>query len=172
MHTTVVTGVLLLMLVSPSHSSCGAQSAIDEFVGAWKYRQENSAADTGYDSEGERLLLKRDADSLTGIYLGLEREGEHGLFYSAVKIEDVIVSEDGRLSFTVPRRRLFSQRPNSLEEAARMEEADNVSGNTNVTLQMAGRFDRGVLVLKCEAVDGYSCPAESLSFHKGKWPLR
>jgi hypothetical protein len=54
----------------------GAQS--QELIGRWEHRFHG-------DSEGEVLVIRLDNGIIKGEYLGLERAGEHGLFYFATE---------------------------------------------------------------------------------------
>ncbi len=53
---------------------------------------------------------------MRGLYSGLEREGEHGLFYTLVEVPDLKVTPSGTLTFTVAERELFLHRPKNLQE--------------------------------------------------------
>ena len=80
------------------------------FLGTWEYRQ---AAGAGFDAEGERLEFGCTDGSLRGLYFGLERAEEHGLFYTLVEMMDLRVTSDSGLSFLVGARDLYSERPKS-----------------------------------------------------------
>jgi hypothetical protein len=74
-------GFVLLSLTAgfaPPQADCQSR-----FLGAWEYRQR---AGDGYDKEGERIELSCGGGSMQGLYFGLEREGEHGLFYTLVEM--------------------------------------------------------------------------------------
>ena len=79
-------------------------------AGPWEYRQANAARADGVVAEGERLIVVRQADGrLTGQYFGLERTGDHGLFYTAVDVGAIDVAAGaGSMAFRVqapaPRR--------------------------------------------------------------------
>lgn len=139
---------------------------LDSYVGTWEYRQRNSGTKTGYDDEGEKLQFSKRNGILEGIYFGLQREGEHGLFYTVVKVKNVKVTADGGISFVVPERDLFSERPTSLAEAA--EKKNERAGLTRNELKMQGKVEKGRLLLECISRH-YECPDKLMSFDKGKW---
>jgi hypothetical protein len=124
------------------------------FLGTWEYRQ---AAGAGFDAEGERLELSCEGGSLRGLYYGLERAGEHGLFYTLVEMKDLRVTRDSALSFLVGERELFS-------DQTRVTWA----GVTRDTLVMLGRLEQGNLVVTCASTANL-CPDKVLVFHKGSW---
>lgn len=106
-------GAALIALLSLSGVLASAQSDCPKrLVGTWEYRQ---AAGDRYDDQGERIELRCSGHSLQGLYFGLEREGEHGLFYTAVEMKNVKGRANGEVSFTVPARDLFHQRPKTFE---------------------------------------------------------
>ena len=133
------------------------------FVGVWEYRQ---AAGAGFDAEGERIELSCRGGALRGLYFGLEREGEHGLFYTAVEMTNLRVTPDGVLSFTVPERELFSERPTSLEDVR--QKKVTWAGLTRDELSMRGRLEAGRLVVTCTSTS-HSCPEDVMVFRKGRW---
>lgn len=131
-------------------------------MGTWEYRQTNSASPTGVDPEGERLVFRRAADGqLVVHYFGLERAGDVGLFYTAVEATGLNVDPDGTVRLTVPARRLFRKRPQSLEESRALEPA----GSTAFELSFSGRLTDGNLVMSCSA-GGDSCPDSRMVFQR------
>jgi hypothetical protein len=132
------------------------------FLGAWEYRQR---AGDGYDKEGERIELSCRAGFMEGLYFGLEREGEHGLFYTLVELADLKFSSKSDLAFTVPERDLFYERPKSLQEVEQKRLAS--AGFTRDSLHMQGQLQEGSLILTCTS-KGRSCPEDVMVFHKGK----
>jgi hypothetical protein len=141
-------------------TALAAAGSAAPFLGSWEYRQ---SAGTAYDPEGEILELAEREGALHGTYLGLEREGEHGLFYTAVELRELRVSEDGELAFTVPERELFHERPRSLaDRAARVP-----AGHTREELHFTGVVQDGTLRLDCRPVP--ACPAPVMVFKKGAW---
>jgi hypothetical protein len=131
-----------------------------EFVGTWEYRQ---AAGDGLDAEGERLELSCGGASLSGHYLGLEREGEHGLFYTAVEVTGLAVGSAGRISFVVPERELFHTRPPSVA-AARQKRLES-AGITRDALHFEGALEGKKLILGCTAQGG-ACPDATMVFRR------
>jgi hypothetical protein len=105
--------ILLALLFLTGGAPASAGACPDRFVGSWEYRQ---AAGAGYDAEGERLELACSGDSLRGLYFGLEREGEEGLFYTLVTVRDLSVSRNRDISFVVPERELYTSRPRKLDD--------------------------------------------------------
>jgi len=131
------------------------------FLGAWEYRQR---AGDGYDNEGERIELTCGGGSMQGLYFGLEREGEHGLFYTLVEVADLKLGSDGDLSFTVAERDLFRERPKNLQEVKQKRLTS--AGLTRDALYMQGRLREGNLILACTS-KGHSCPEDVMLFYKG-----
>jgi hypothetical protein len=131
-------------------------------MGTWEYRQTNSASPTGVDAEGERLVFRRAADGqLVVHYFGLERAGDAGLFYTAVEAKGLKVEPDGTVRLTVPARRLFRKRPESLEESATLGPA----GSTTFELSLSGRLTEENLDVSCSA-GGDSCPDSRMVFRR------
>lgn len=143
-----------------------ADETFAPFLGTWEYRQRNSASPTGYDAEGERIELKRQGKSIQGLYFGLQREGEHGLFYTLVEMKDIEVSEGGKISFRIPERDIYRERPGSLQEIEEREWAS--AGFTRVELEFRGQLKNGELVLNCIA-EPIECPEEVMVFRKARW---
>lgn len=133
-------------------------------LGVWEYRQANSARPCGFDPEGERLQFTRKGDVLQGLYFGLEREGDHGLFYTLVELGDISFTGD-RISFVVPARRLYAQRPTRLGESA------GDAGFTRYELKYEGKITGEGLALRCSSQFG-SCPDQQLVFRRGEWMAR
>lgn len=134
----------------------------NRFLGTWEYRQR---AGDGYDLEGERIELTCGGSSMQGLYFGLEREGEHGLFYTLVEVADLSLSSSGELVFTVPERDLFQTRPKDLREVK--QKRLTPAGFTRDELHMRGRLQEGKLILACTS-SGHSCPEDVMAFGKGK----
>lgn len=155
LHLLPIALLCLTGAFAPPEGACP-----DALLGTWEYRQ---AAGTGYDSEGERLVLTCVDDTLLGAYYGLEREGEHGLFYTAVELSDLKVSTDGELSFTVGERELFGERPKSLEDVKQKKLAS--AGLTRDALHLRGRLENGLLYLTCTSAAA-SCPDKVMAFRK------
>jgi len=136
------------------------------FLGTWEYRQKNSSSPSGYDDEGERLELIQMGGSIQGLYFGLERAEDHGLLYTLVEIKDVEVSEDGKISFTVPGRNFYRDRPRSLEDIEKRKGASD--GFTRRELKFRGELKNGDLILQCLS-EPIECPEQVMVFRKGKW---
>jgi hypothetical protein len=157
-------GLLALALWGcPPRSSTSSGSCPSRVLGAWEYRQ---AAGDGYDREGERLELTCKDDSLRGLYFGLERAGEHGLFYTLVEVRNLTATPSGRISFVVPERELFQRRPQGLQAVhARILPS---SGVTRDELRYQGYVDNGRLVFNCVSKDS-SCPEKRMVFNPSEW---
>jgi hypothetical protein len=139
-----------------------AQAPADRLAGTWEYRQANTARSDGRDAEGERLIVVRQADGrLTAQYFGLERTGDHGLFYTAVDLGAVTASADGSIAFRVAARLLYRERPATLAAAARLASA----GRTADVLAFSGRLTGDTLVLACTSAPG-ACPDARLVFRR------
>ncbi len=139
------------------------------FLGTWEYRQKNSGSPTGYDDQGEVLVLMRSGKSVRGLYFGLERTGEHGLWYTLVEIQDLDLVRDGHIAFKVPARELYRERPTSLKDLEKQKDAQ--AGFTRVELFFQGQIENGSLVLRCTSGPG-DCPEDVMVFRKGRWPQR
>jgi hypothetical protein len=137
-----------------------------QWLGTWEYRQR---AGDGYDNEGERLELSCTGGSLQGLYSGLEREGEHGLFYTLLEMTDLKLSPEGELSFTVPERELFHARPKDPQEVRQKKLRS--AGFTRDQLHMRGRIKAGTMILTCTS-NSSSCPEGVMVFRKGPWSSR
>lgn len=135
-----------------------ARGCPHQILGAWEYRQ---AAGDGFDAEGERLDLSCGDRVLRGWYHGLEREGDHGLFYTLVEVRNLKVDQAGLISFVVPERELFRQRPSTL--AAVQQKRLLPSGITRDQLHFRGRVESRKLVLTC-AAQGNACPEHRMVF--------
>lgn len=130
-----------------------AQPPVLGVVGRWQYIQPP-------DSEGEVLDIALAGDRYTGIMNGLERAGEHGLFYYVVEVSNLVVTADGSVHFTVGPRSFFRQRP-----TLSVIGANGVGGRTRESMRFSGHLEGTDLVLKCEG-PGASCPDSTLRFKK------
>ncbi len=161
---------VMLILVScllTGPKAFAGNDALTPFLGTWEYRQRNSASPTGYDDEGERLELNEKGGSIQGLYFGLQREGEHGLWYTLVEIKNVEVSEGGKITFIVPFRVFYPVRPSSLDEAEEIKK-HTLTGFTRLELKFQGQLKNGHLILQCIS-DAGECPEDVMVFRKGKW---
>ncbi|RPJ06621.1 MAG: hypothetical protein EHM36_06745, partial [Deltaproteobacteria bacterium] len=89
------TATIVVLFVFLGTAGLAFNADFKTLSGTWEYTQKNSTTETGFDPQGERLELLSQTGTLKGIYHGLEREGEHGLFYSIVEIEELQVSASG-----------------------------------------------------------------------------
>lgn len=105
--------------------------------------------------------------AVSGIYLGLEREGEHGLFYSLVDLDSLAIKDDRKISFIVPRRTFHAKRPMTKSDLTK--EGFQSSGFSGGTLKFKGEITGDKLVLNC-ASDLGECPENKMVFRKEKWP--
>jgi hypothetical protein len=156
MLSRFVSVMLVLFSAVVSHA---AEDPTTRILGVWEYRQANSASPSGFDDEGERLQFTRAGGKIQGLYFGLEREGEHGLFYSLVGLKNIQLTGN-KISFTVPERSLYSTRP------AQIGEALESTGYTRDELHYEGTIEVGALSLRCS---GASCPDRWVVFRKGAW---
>lgn len=141
-------------------------SSLELFLGTWEYRQRNSSSPTGYDNQGEILELIQFDGLIQGSYFGLERTGEHGLWYTSVEIQDVEVSEDGKITFIVPVRDLHRDRSGSLEDIEKVK--NTPTGFSRIELKFHGRLKNGDLILQCIS-EPSECPEDVMVFRKSKW---
>ncbi len=155
---------ILIVLVIPAFAV--SQDTRDSLIGTWEYRQANSGRESGYDREGEKIEFRRSGDSVAGFYFGVERQGEEGLYYSAVQVVELAMDANGQIGFVVPGRDFFIERPKSIEEA--MKRKDESNGFTKYPLRYTGSIVEGVLVLHCSTKNG-NCPDNTLEFYKGRW---
>ncbi len=132
-----------------------AQAAVPEIAGQWEHRFKN-------DSEGDILILRFEEGILKGEYLGLERDDEQVTFYSASELRDLEMS-DADISFTVPVRAIFSERPESLEQV-RVWSKEWVAGSKS-ELRFHGRLKNGSFYLECISRNG-ECPGGQMIFTK------
>jgi hypothetical protein len=133
--------------------------------GVWEYRQASLPGEL--DPEGEILEFTWEQGKWTGIYRGLQREGEHGLFYTWVEMDSVRV--DSVVSFTVPARDFFTVRPRSKADLSKPGFAS--AGFTRGVLKFRGRQSKDRLSLQCTSDTG-ECPDRTMEFRKGPWPER
>lgn len=145
---------LALATLACSASPRSAGGCDPRYLGIWEYRQ---AAGAGFDAQGERLVITCDAGSPHGRYYGLERAGEHGLFYTLVDMMNVSITPDSGLSFMVGERELYS-------DSARATWA----GVTRDTLVMRGRFEGTNLAVTCTSTANV-CPDTVMVVHKDAW---
>ena len=76
------------------------------------------------------------------------------------------VSEGGKISFRIPERNIYRERPRSLKE---IEEGKRTSaGFTRFQLEFRGQLKNGELVLHCIA-DPIECPEDVMVFRRGRW---
>lgn len=122
-------------------------------AGRWQYLQPP-------DSEGEVLDLTVSADGWHGIMNGLERAGEHGLFYYVVEVENLSVQPDGVIRFEIGVRQLFIRRP-ALSRLA----GQGDGGVDRYRMRFNGEIEGEELVLQCRAAYG-SCPDSTLRFKR------
>jgi hypothetical protein len=142
-------------------------NALKPFLGIWEYRMRDSASPTGYDKEEERLELNEKGGAIQGLYFGLERGEDHGLFYSVVGIKGLKVSEGGKISFIVPGRDFYRVRPINLAEAEDLKKHNLTGGFTRREMKFQGQLKNGHLILQCTA-DAYECSEDVMVFRKGK----
>lgn len=146
----IAMAVLVLLI-----ASCSKESALS---GRWQYLQPP-------DAEGEILDLVKNNGQWRGFMNGLERAGEHGLFYYVVEVEDLIVKADGSISFTVGERAFYRKRP-VLSQVG----GEGDGGFARMPMFFAGQLQDGYLVLACKGDD--SCPDLILRFEKAAIPRR
>lgn len=150
-------GVLARLLVALAGAAApgvpAAQDSGAALVGRWQYLQPP-------DQEGEVLDISFSGGRYRAIMNGLERAGEHGLFYYVIEPADFTVAVDGSIGFTVGERSFFGARP----PLSRIGGQGN-RGVSRDQMRFHGRIERGDLVLQCEGAGG-SCPDAMLRFKK------
>lgn len=130
-----------------------AQTSAPTIVGRWQYIQPP-------DSEGEVLDISLIGERYTGIMNGLERAGDHGLFYYVLEVSDLAIGADESVRFTVGPRSFFRQRPPLSRLGTKSD-----GGGTRERMIFFGRIEGSELVLQCKG-PGSSCPDSTLRFKK------
>jgi len=149
MTRSVLVAIIAVSLVGV----LAAGESAPNLVGRWQYIQPP-------DSEGEVLDISVANGQLKGIMNGLERTGEHGLFYYVVEVSNLAVSSDGGVRFSVGERTLFSKRP-ALSKLG----VEGESGVFRDAMDFEGRIEGSDLVLKCSGGAG-SCPDSTIRFKR------
>jgi len=154
-----------LCVVLSAGALLSAEAQVDPvgpMIGTWEYRQKNPARPSGFDLEGERLVIRRGSRNRLAVdYFGLERAEEHGLFFTAVEATDVTQEPEGALRFTVPARRLFRTRPETVASAAQLESV----GSSAYQMSLRAVVVANELVVSCTAGGG-SCPEPVMTFRR------
>lgn len=132
---------------------CNSEELPPPLAGRWQYLQPP-------DTEGEVLDLAVESGRWRGIMNGLERAGEHGLFYYAVELEKLTVTPDGSINFEIGEREFFTKRPPISHLGGKAD-----GGFARSPMRFSGRIMGGYLELQCKDEDG-SCPDSSLRFEK------
>ena len=122
-------------------------------AGRWQYLQPP-------DHEGEVLDLSYSAGRWHGVINGLERAGEHGLFYYVVAVGNLAVESNGDIRFEIGERSFHHKCP-ALSHLG----GPGDGGFARSRMRFAGQLEGGDLVLRCEDDDG-SCPDSILRFKK------
>lgn len=154
-----IISIMLAVLGSAGH----AAEKESELLGTWEYRQ--AAMPGEFDPEGEILEFRNENGKWSGIYRGLQREGEHGLFYTWVEMDSIKV--DSLISFVVPARDFYAKRPQTKSDLTKKEFAS--SGFSRGSLKFRGRVFGDRLRLVCYSATE-ECPDRMLEFRKGRWP--
>jgi hypothetical protein len=134
-------------------SAAFAQASAPDIVGRWQYLQPP-------DRQGEILDIALVNGRYKGIMNGLERAGEHGLFYYVVEVSDLSIAADGSIRFTVGPRSFYRHRP-KLSVPANARD----SGGTRESMHFSGGLKGSELVLQCKD-PGFSCPDSTLRFKR------
>jgi hypothetical protein len=132
------------------------------YLGRWEYRQANPGLPCDVDPQGEILEFSREQDSIKLVYWGVEREGDHGLFFSVISTL-AFMDPSGEVTFTVGDRAFFHERPTSVDVDRTMS-----SGCCGDELHYTGRIEGERLVLHCRD-SGYGCPDTRLEFMRDAW---
>ncbi|NVM74785.1 hypothetical protein FHW83_000545 [Duganella sp. SG902] len=142
-----------ILIVSAVCTGQAAEAQTSGLIGRWEHRFPG-------DSEGDIIVLRLEHDVIKGDYMGLEREGEHGLYYSATEIKD-LEAVNGEIRFIVPSRNFFVKRPKNPAQANAW--AKNPSGGSNEKLEFQGHLVNGKLELACSSKFG-GCPDTHMAF--------
>lgn len=143
----------IVTLVAVAHCASATTQAAPPLAGRWQYIQPP-------DAEGEVLDLLVSSGKWRGFLNGLERAGEHGVFYYVAELESVEVAPDGAIRFEVGERSLSSRRP-----ALSAPGGAGDAGVVRDRMRFAGRLEGGDLVLRCVGPGG-SCPDSTLRFKR------
>ena len=136
----------------------------EAYTGTWEYRQKNSSATSGYDNEGERFVIGTSNGKFTLTYYSLEREGEHGLFYSVSKPKQLRI-KNNIIEFTIGERDIYSKRPSSLDEISKYKEFN--AGFINSHLEFKGVVKANSITFTCTPAS--ECPENIMIFRRNYW---
>ena len=129
-------------------------------VGVWNYRFPKQDQ---FNAEGEQLKLTCSRNSLRGIYAGLELE--LGVSYILVEVTDLTVMRSGEISFVVPARDIYAERPQSLDDIKHKQV--HWAGASGIAREFRGRIEQdGTLVLTCSP--DYSCADTTMVFTRSE----
>jgi hypothetical protein len=81
-----------------------------------------------------------------------------------LEVTDLKLRPTGELSFIVPGRELFYERPGTLQQVKAKQLRS--AGFTRDVLHMTGRLQAGILTLNCTSSSS-SCPENMMPFRKG-----
>ena len=125
-------------------------------VGVWEYRFPKQDQ---FNAEGERLELTCSRNSLRGIYAGLELE--IGVYYILVEVTNLTVTRAGEISFDIPERDMYAERPQSLDDIK--HKRVHWAGSSPYVREFRGRLEHdGRLALRCSPA--YSCADTAMVF--------
>ncbi len=141
-------------LAAIHHLPCGGQELPSSLAGRWQYLQPP-------DTEGEVLDLLDASGQWRGVMNGLERAGEHGLFYYVVEVGKLSVAPDAGISFEIGERSFFTRRP-ALSDLG----GDGDGGLARSRMRFSGRMVGEDLVLRCADEGDGSCPDTMLRFKR------
>jgi hypothetical protein len=150
---SVLVSTAMALVLSQSALAC-TRAVMSSLVGRWQYIQPP-------DHEGEVLDIAYSGGRFRGIMNGLERTGDHGLYYYVVELTNLAVAPDGNVSFTVGAHSFFIRRP----ALSRLDIGDKDNGSTREEMRFHGLLEGADLVLKCEGLPG-SCPDSTLRFKR------
>ena len=144
---------LALVVALACLGATAGQEPVSGLVGRWQYLQPP-------DKEGEVLDLTASGGRIRAIMNGLERTGDHGLFYYVADAVNVAVAPDGLITFEIGERTFFNTRP-----ALSVLGGNGDSGGTRETMRFKGKLEGKDLVLRCQDKGG-SCPDSLLRFKR------
>lgn len=153
MRRLISRGFLLLVLMGSSLVSAEPSSPPPgALVGTWEARYK-----TDYDGEQfDVLTIVQTGQKLSGTYRGYE-ENERGPWYYFVRVQQLMIEEDGTISITIGPRNIYARRPTSVDEMS------NRSGGTRPG---TGRYETSFRLLGSLGSDGslyLGCSPESQS---------
>jgi hypothetical protein len=141
MLRTIISLFLLSILITPRIVSAEPSSPpLGALVGTWEARYK-----TAYDGEQlDVLTIVQTGQKLFGTYRGYEEE-DYGPWYYFVRVQQLMIEEDGTISITIGPRNIYAWRPTSVDE---------MSDRSGGTRPGTGRYETSFRLLGSLGSDG------------------